>query len=111
MTRARDAVVAEGIVINGLPLMTREGMGSQWHLEQLDVYYETCVIGGPGAFVVPVLEWDDFTEAVRRKLVLEMVAAPRPEAVVPAQYAARDPQDCLVGERMWRDRRGGWGTP
>ncbi len=111
VTDARDALIAQGIVINGLPLMTREGMGSQWHLEDLDIYYETCVIGGPGAFVLPVLDWADFTDAVRRKLVLEMVALPPPRVLQPAQYDARDPSDCLVGEKMWRDRRGNWISP
>ncbi len=73
--RAREAVLADGIVINGLPLMTREGMGSQWHLDDLDEYYRRCVIGGPGAFVIPVYDWAGFAEAVRRKLVLEIAGA------------------------------------
>lgn len=110
VTRARDAALAEGIVINGLPLMTREGMVGQWHLDDLDVYYEACVIGGPGAFVIPVLQWDDFADAVRRKLVLEMVAAPPSEAVVPVQYARPSPYDCMVGERMWQNRQY-WDAP
>ena len=104
VVEARDAALAEGIIINGLPLMTREGMGNQRHLPDLDVYYEACVTGGPGSFVIPVLDWDDFAEAVRRKLVLEMVSRPAPEALVPAQYAPQG-YDCLVGEKMWQDRR------
>jgi hypothetical protein len=108
---ARDAVTSRGIVVNGLPLMTREGMGSQWHLEDLDAYYEACVIGGPGAFVIPVRDWRDFAEAVRRKLVLEIAAAPRPDVVVPAQYAPEPSYDCLIGEKMWQQRQRYWGTP
>ena len=111
VTQARDAVLADGIVINGLPLMTREGMGSQWHLEDLDLYYEGCVTGGPGSFVIPVLEWDDFADAVRRKLILEIASRPEPVQVIPVQYAPRDPQDCLVGEKMWQDRRRFWDGP
>ena len=111
VTDARDAALASGIVINGLPLMTREGMGSQWHLEDLDVYYEACVTGGPGSFVIPVLDWDDFAEAVRRKLVLEIASPPRPDEAIPVQYLAPDPHDCMVGERMWQDRRLHWGAP
>lgn len=111
VTDARDAVLAEGIVINGLPLMTREGMGSQWHLDDLDVYYDSCVTGGPGSFVIPVLDWADFADAVRRKLILEMVGLPQPERLTPAQYAPRDPHDCLIGEKMWQDRRGYWNLP
>ncbi len=111
VTRARDAAVAEGIVINGLPLMTREGMGSDWHLDQLDIYYQTCVIGGPGAFVIPVLDWDDFAEAVRRKLILEMVGLPGSMRPMRVQNLAKDPTDCLIGEKIWRDRMRYWGEP
>ncbi|MDJ0828019.1 MAG: DUF1194 domain-containing protein [Rhodobacter sp.] len=98
--RARDAVIGRGITVNGLPLMTQEGMGSQWHLDDLDAYYRDCVIGGPGAFLIPVHDWDDFAEAVKRKLVLEMVWRP-PPGPIPAQYAPRDRYDCLIGEKIW----------
>ncbi|WP_142638989.1 DUF1194 domain-containing protein [Ruegeria faecimaris] len=54
--RAREAVLSKSIIINGLPLMTQEGMGSQWHFDDLEVYYQNCVTGGPGLFVVPVLD-------------------------------------------------------
>lgn len=107
VTLARDAAVAGGIVINGLPLMTREGMGVQWHLDDLDVYYRECVIGGPGAFVIPVLEWSHFPQAVRRKLVLELAGTPVPERaiVLPAESQG---YDCLIGEKIWRDIQGDW---
>ncbi|MEM9032629.1 MAG: DUF1194 domain-containing protein, partial [Pseudomonadota bacterium] len=72
VTRARDTVLAAGITINGLPLMTRDGIGSNWHLEDLDAYYRYCVIGGPGAFAIPVHDWSQFAAAVKRKLVLEI---------------------------------------
>ncbi len=108
VTRGRDAALAKGIVINGLPLMTQEGMGSAWHLDRLDLYYQSCVIGGPGSFVIPVLDWDDFAEAVRRKLVLEMVARPVEAQIVPAQLRERDPTDCLIGEKIWQDRMRYW---
>ena len=100
---ARDDALAQGIVINGLPLMTREGMGWQWHLDDLDEYYRHCVIGGPAAFVVPVLQWDHFPTAVRQKLILELVGnTPR---VQPAQLQRQiDPgYDCLIGEKIWED--------
>jgi hypothetical protein len=108
---ARDAVLSQGIVVNGLPLLTREGMGSQWHLDDLDAYYEACVIGGPGAFVIPVLDWRDFAEAVRRKLVLEIAGTPPDATVVPAQFAPEPSYDCLIGEKMWQRRQQYWGTP
>ena len=62
----------KGITINGLPLMTRGDFYSDWAVKDLDLYYSNCVIGGPGAFMIPVNSWDQFPEAVRRKLVLEL---------------------------------------
>ena len=47
-------------------------------IDQLDIYYEDCVIGGPGAFVIPIRERDQFKEAIRTKLVLE-IAGRTPE--------------------------------
>jgi len=108
--RARDAVLAEGIVINGLPLMTREGTGSQWHLDDLDAYYRNCVIGGPGAFVIPVTDWAGFAQAVRRKLVLEIAALPV-SPLIKAQYRANPPYDCLIGEKIWERNRRFWDEP
>jgi len=106
---ARAEVLARGIVINGLPLMTREGMGSMWHLEDLDDYYRHCVIGGPGAFVVPVLKWSNFPEAVRRKLVLELAGWPAPgPPAAPVVKAQANGYDCLVGEKMWMNFRRDW---
>lgn len=102
---ARDEVLARGITINGLPLMTTDALSALWGIPDLDVYYTRCVIGGPGAFVVPVLAWDDFARAVKRKMVLEIAARPKPAPlVIKAQAAA--PYDCLVGEQLWeRNRR------
>lgn len=104
---ARDAAVAKGITINGLPMMTRGGTGQQFHIEDLDRYYTKCVIGGPGAFVVPVNDWDQFAEAVRRKLVLEIgrIEDLSPN-VIPAQFMLEEPYDCLIGEKIWQQR--GW---
>jgi hypothetical protein len=112
--RARDAVLARGIVINGLPLMTREGFGGRWDIDDLDLYYTDCVVGGPGAFVIPVRDWDAFAGAVRRKLVLEIAGrAPRAEpAPVPASTAPPRRTDCLIGEKIWeRNRMRFDGTP
>lgn len=109
VTRARDAAVAQGIVINGLPLMTREGSGQQWHLEDLDTYYRACVVGGPGAFVIPVHDWSQFAIAVRRKLVLEIAGLT--ERIHRAQYAPESAYDCLIGEKIWERNRRYWDEP
>ena len=109
---ARRMVVDRGIIINGLPLMTRDGLGVRWHLEDLDLYYEACVIGGPGAFSIPVLDWSEFAVAVRRKLVLEIVG-PRYPRLWKAENrgATPDGYDCMIGEKIWEQNRRYWEGP
>lgn len=110
VTGARDAVVAQGIVINGLPLMTNGGRMSVFDVANLDRYYADCVVGGPGSFTVPVTDWAQFPEAIRRKLVLELAGGPAPLEPASLQSApvifaqAGSGVDCLLGEKMWRDR-------
>lgn len=107
VTAARDRAVAQGITINGLPLMTREGMGMMWHLDDLDLYYKACVIGGPGAFVIPVRSWDEFPRAIQRKLVLELVGAqPRVQHARFSGLRYDGSYDCLVGEKIWDEIMG-----
>jgi hypothetical protein len=102
---ARDKVLAAGITINGLPIMLKRPRWSTMDIPDLDVYFEDCVIGGPGAFIVPVREREKFKEAIRRKLVLEIASLPPQPKVIPAQ--AREPRiDCTIGEQMWQQR---WG--
>ncbi len=102
----REDVLAAGITINGLPIMLKRPYVGSIDIDDLDIYYEDCVIGGPGAFVVPIREREKFIEATRTKLVLE-IAGRRPEpGVVPASSQA--PRiSCTIGEKMWQDRWGG----
>lgn len=73
VTHARDDAVADGITINGLPLMTGGTEPIPGHPGvSLDQYYSRFVVGGSRAFVLPVHSWDVFPDAVRRKLVLEL---------------------------------------
>ena len=74
-------------------------------VEQLDVYYEDCVIGGAGAFVVPIRDRSKFVEATRTKLVLE-IAGRQPEAKVVPASADKPRISCTIGEKIWRER---WG--
>lgn len=105
VTAARDAVLAQGITINGLPLMTNDDFNGFFYLPNLDVYYRTCVIGGPGSFVIPVYGWPDFADAVRRKLVLEIAdLAPKAQLI---RTQTRDPRDCFIGEKIWEEFRRG----
>ena len=76
-------------------------------IDNLDIYYEDCVIGGPGAFVVPIREREQFKEAIRTKLVLE-IAGRTDARVIPASADA--PRiSCMIGEQMWEQRWGGYG--
>ena len=109
VTQARDRVLAEGIIINGLPLMTRDALDRVFGIEDLDDYYRNCVIGGPGSFVVPVLEWSEFADAVKRKLILEI--ASRPARLHLAQLKDSAPYDCLIGEKLWERNRGYFQIP
>jgi hypothetical protein len=110
VTEVRDAAVAAGLVINGLPLMTEDST-SRWGIDDLDVYYWECVVGGPGAFVIPVLDWDDFPMAVRRKLVLELVGPPEVLYVQGRTGQTEDGYDCLIGEKLRQQRESIWGEP
>ena len=105
VTIARDEAIKKGIIINGLPIMVKETNYSTMDIENLDYYYEDCVIGGPGSFVVTIKDREKFKEAIRTKMVLE-VAEKLPERwVVPV--ASREPRvSCTIGEKIWQDR---WG--
>ena len=102
----RDEVLAAGITINGLPIMLKRPMPSSMDIENLDIYYEDCVIGGPGSFVIPIRERAQFKDAVRTKLVLEIAGRTPEPRVIPVQ--ARAPRiSCTIGEEMRRQR---WGN-
>jgi len=97
---ARDRVIAEGVVINGLPIIISPT--AAWRVP-LGIYYEDCVIGGPGAFVITVDDASLFALAIRRKLVLE-IAGPPPR-LIHADFRPdkRSPTDCMaLGQRHGR---------
>ena len=109
VTVARDEVLAKGITINGLPIMLKRPAPGSIDIEDLDIYYEDCVIGGPAAFVIPIRAREKFKDAVRTKLVLEVAGLTPQPWIVPA--AADAPRiSCTIGERMWQQRwgRGGY---
>jgi len=102
---ARDAAIGKGITINGLPIMVKEPSYSTMDIDNLDFYYEDCVIGGPGAFVVTIKDRDKFKEAIRTKLVLEVAGLTPERRVIPV--AEKEPRvSCMIGEKIWQDR---WG--
>jgi hypothetical protein len=68
-------LTARGIVVNGLPIMDENANG---YFPGLDRYYQACVAGGRGAFVIVVRSFRDFGAAMRRKLILEISADETP---------------------------------
>jgi len=135
VTQARDAAVAAGITINGLPIVNdRVNPFGRRQIPDLDLYYRHCVIGGPGAFMVVAEGFHSFAEAIRRKLVAEIAGvaptggtavarAPadgrprvvpasaslavraRPAAASLLNVAVRQPPPCDIGERISEQRR------
>ena len=102
---ARDAALEKGIIINGLPIMVKEPSYSTMDIDNLDYYYEDCVIGGPGSFVVSIKDREKFKEAIRTKLLLEVAGRTPERRIIPV--ADKEPRvSCLIGEEIWQDR---WG--
>jgi len=64
---ARDEALAAGITINGLAILNDE--------PHLDRYFRDNVIGGPGAFVIVMNDFDTFAETIRNKLIAEIADA------------------------------------
>jgi hypothetical protein len=66
ITGARDDAVRAGVGINGLPILSLDPF--------LDRYYYSNVIGGPGAFMIPAANYENFADAVLKKLILEIAS-------------------------------------
>jgi hypothetical protein len=105
VTAARDEAIAKGITINGLPVMLKTP--GPWDVEDLDLYYRDCVIGGQGAFMVPVRERGQFVQAVKTKIILEIAGrTPEEQLLRPAQAEAKR-VSCMAGEMRMQNR---WGN-
>ena len=100
---AREAVIRKGITINGLPIMIK-APGGFASIAGLDVYYQDCVIGGSGAFTIVIRSADQFAEAIRRKLVLEIADRMPPASPIVRATATKAASriDCLIGEKLRR---------
>jgi hypothetical protein len=68
VAQARQAALAAGVTINGLAIVNEE--------PDLESYYRTEVIGGPGAFALAARDYADFSRAILRKLLREIEAVP-----------------------------------
>jgi hypothetical protein len=99
--QARDDALAKGITLNGLPIMLQRP--GYLDIAALDAYYKECVIGGQGAFMVPVRERDQFIEAIKTKILLE-IANLMPDRPLIHRIQNIPRANCLAGEMQWRER-------
>lgn len=65
----RDRLVAEGLTINGLPILEGD------EATTLEAWYKSHVIGGTSAFLEPALGFADFARAIRQKFIVEVSSA------------------------------------
>lgn len=104
---ARDAAIENGFTINGLPIVNgRPGPFGYAQMANLDDYYEDCVIGGIGAFIVVANGFEDFARAIKRKLVLEIAGLePQEPKLRWVSAYVRGESDCTIGEQILQQRR------
>ncbi len=76
LAAARARALARGITINGLLVLPDRYNFSLPPDPRLGEYFDSCVIGGPGAFTEIAEGFDDFVRVVRRKLVREIAGTP-----------------------------------
>jgi Protein of unknown function (DUF1194) len=102
VTEARADAIAQGITINGLPIVNDRPNFFGRPMPDLDLYYRDCVIGGPGALYVVAKDFQSFANAIRRKLILEISDRAPPARVMLA--ADRQGPPCDAGEYDLRSR-------
>jgi hypothetical protein len=82
VTDARDEAVAQGVTINGLAIINdKPNPGYTFHTQPpggLPEWYRQNVIGGPGAFLRVVEDFQSFADAMTNKLLSEIAAARLP---------------------------------
>jgi len=71
----RDALVAAGVTINGLPIINRHPRFGRLELD-VDQFYRDNVIGGEGSFYIVAEDFSAFSEAIKRKLLQEISGLP-----------------------------------
>lgn len=99
VTSARDAVVRDGVTINGLPVTLHPGGPGGMDPTLLAIYYEDCVTGGPDAFVLSVPAPEFLAETIRRKMVQEI--SQRPPTLERASMTTPVPRiDCEIDHRV-----------
>jgi Protein of unknown function (DUF1194) len=101
----RDGVISRGATINGLAISPSKRAASDtmdsFGKPTLEWYYKSCVIGGPGAFVITVGDRAEFEKAIGRKLVLEIAGAP-PRIQLAAERISPRPDCFSIGQSPGR---------
>jgi Protein of unknown function (DUF1194) len=88
---ARDEVLAKGVVINGIVILSDRPV--PWNAEHtnppggLQKYYQENVVGGPGAFVMVAENFNSFGRAIVKKLIAEIAFGPHAGASLTAAAA------------------------
>lgn len=102
--QARNALIQTGVTINGLPILAgADQILTAYEPEELERYFRECVIGGTGAFVLPIRSKSEFASAIRSKLLMEISGRtpPQPLRVRKAQFMLNGPifnqgGDCVI---------------
>ena len=97
VTAARDDATAKGVTINGLAIINEKTGGIQGtflfgHTHPpggLPNYYRANVVGGPGAFVLQISNFETFAQAMTNKLLTEISDATPRELRQPAAPETR----------------------
>jgi hypothetical protein len=99
VTFMRDRATAEGVTINGLPIMIK-GPDGEPDMANLDAYYEDCVIGGLGSFMIPLHHKDQFPSVIQAKILREIAGAGGGSSML---LRAGSRADCLAGEKRRKE--------
>jgi hypothetical protein len=100
VTEARAQAKAQGVTVNGLPIINGRISPSGWpQMKDLDLYYKDCVITGPTSFIVVANSFQDFARAIRRKLILEIANATPATAPSPTPSTESLIHHAAVSER------------
>lgn len=91
MAWAREQVLDQHVTINGLSVVQQQvdaynGYVTSSRSNEIHDYYQDSVIGGPGAFVISINGFQDFAQAIRRKLILEIAWRPSRYAMLGLEY-------------------------
>ncbi|WP_189546194.1 DUF1194 domain-containing protein [Mesorhizobium sp. M2E.F.Ca.ET.209.01.1.1] len=100
----RDALIGSGVTINGLAISLHSAdTPDNFGPGNVELYYENCVIGGSGGFIVAVENTADFAKAIRNKLVGEIAGFSFGVQPAAFQIHSRRSFDCVsIGQAPGR---------